>query len=93
MEGQKVFKDLSSNNPNFVKVLSNDNIISGGRKWLKEVQHIICKSFKKIRLAKTKPPLKKETRELFTRRETIKKRLTNCMPMDEEEYNKIKAEL
>ena len=93
MEGQKVFKQLSSNNPNFIKVLSNDNISSGGRKWLKEVQHIICKSFKKIRLSRTKPPLKKETQELFTKREKIKKRMANCLNRDTEEYNAIKAEL
>ena len=70
-----MFNELSSNNLNLENFLKTDDIYSGGRKWLKELQHIISKSFKKIRISKTKPPLKKETSVLFRRRENIKSRM------------------
>ena len=66
LEGQKLFKELTTNNPKLVDYLSKCNIYSGGRKWLKELQHIIGKSFKKIRIKKSKPPLPGKSYELFT---------------------------
>ena len=92
-EGQKMFRDLSSNNPNLLQILSKDNICSAGRKWLKEVHHMICMSFKKIRISNIKTPLQKETRDLFTRSENIKSKLSKLKQNQSEEGEKLRAEL
>ena len=92
-EGQKMFNELSSNNLNLENFLKTDDIYSGGRKWLKELQHIISKSFKKIRISKTKPPLKKETSVLFRRRENIKSRMAGLERSNSAELEKVQSEL
>ena len=92
-EGLKTFKELTSNNSNLVKVLSNHNIYTGGRKWLKEIQHIICKSFRKIRIRKSKPPLNKKTCQLFNQRECIKSEMARVGKSDSDKKDKLLADL
>ena len=92
-EGQEKFKDLTSNNQNLIKCLTNRNVYTGGRKWLKEIQHMLCLSFKKIRISKSKPPLKKETSDLFNRRELLKERIAKMDNLDENDKNKLVTEL
>ena len=51
---QEFFTENSSFNSNLLKVLKDKDIYRGGAKWMKEVQHLISKSFKKIRITKVK---------------------------------------
>ena len=89
LENQKKFKELTSNRPNLIKMLSkSDNIYSGGRKWMKEVKHILSLCFKKIRISQSKPPLKQETRELFNKREIIKSKIASAKNGNCEKYTK-----
>ena len=83
LEGQKLFKELTTNNPNLVKILSNCNIYAGGRKWLKELKHVLSLCFKKIRISKFKRPLNTKTRELFTKRENIKSKMSRLLNSDD----------
>ena len=47
---QKAFSENSNNHPQLLNVLQNKDTYKGGAKWIKEVKHLISKSFKKIRL-------------------------------------------
>ena len=69
---QEFFTENSSFNSNLLKVLIDKDIYRGGAKWMKEVQHLISKSFKKIRLTKSKVNLKSNLNELFANREKRK---------------------
>jgi exonuclease III len=59
IECQQIFKANTSNNPRLFEVIQNQDIIKGGAKWIKEVNHEISKSFKKIRVSNVKVKLRK----------------------------------
>ena len=61
--------------------------------YWRKVQQMLSMSFKKIRIAKFKPPLKKDTRELFSLRENIKGRMNILKPADLDDYNNLRTEL
>ena len=68
----KNFTENTSNNKTFIEVLQNSDIVSGGAKWIKELKHIITKSFKKIRIGNGKEKPSNELVELFGEREKLK---------------------
>ena len=49
--------------------------------------------FKKIRISNIKTPLQKETRDLFTRSENIKSKLSKLKQNQSEEGEKLRAEI
>ena len=78
-ECQKVFTENTANNKRLIEALKNNNILSGGSKWLKELKHIDAKSFKKIRLTQGREKPCKELSDLFQQRENVKQMITNLI--------------
>ena len=52
VECQKIFQENTSNNFRLLEAVQKSDIRQGGAKWLKEVKHVISKSFKKIKSIK-----------------------------------------
>ena len=75
-ENQKIFYENTINNQRFYEALSGHDIITGGKKWIKEVQHIISKSFKKVRISPGNPKLNPKLNELFQKREKLQLEIT-----------------
>ena len=88
-ECQQIFSENTSNHPKLLDALRNKDIFKGGAKWIKEVQHLITKSFKKIRISNTQgKKLDKKTSNLFSKRETLKKRISKTLDEEKkEEFN------
>ena len=76
-ECQKEFLQNTSNNKNLIEVLKNQDIVKSGRKWLKELNHEIAKSFNKIRISKKAEKLDNNMRSLFLMREKLKLKISN----------------
>ena len=71
-----------------IDVINNENIITGGAKWIKELKHNVAKSFKKIRVSKTKEKPSRELQELFVEREYMKRNIKDIKNrINEEEYS------
>ena len=82
-EGQKIFKHNTSNNQNLIDVLRNQDIGKSGKKWLKELQHEIAKSFKRIRISNKIEKMDKNESELFIAREKFKGKIANTKCKEE----------
>ena len=72
----KNFTENTSDNKTFIEVLQNSDIISCGAKWIKELKHIITKSFKRIRVGNGKEKPSNELVELFEERENLKQTIS-----------------
>ena len=94
-ECQQIFSENTSNHPKLLDALRNKDIFKGGAKWIKEVQHLITKSFKKIRISNTQgKKLDKKTSNLFSKRETLKKRISKTLDEEKkEEFNLMLKEV
>ena len=46
--GIQAFTENTSQCVGLIESIKSENIVSGGAKWIKEVKHQICKSFKKV---------------------------------------------
>ena len=86
------FRMNTSENAKFAKVLQTENIARGGYLWLKELKHVISKSFKKIRISSSKAKLPQEYKILFEEREQLKSLLSKSM-MSVNESTKIRDDI
>ena len=94
IECQEEFTKNTSNNEKLIDVINNENIITGGAKWIKELKHNVAKSFKKIRVSKTKEKPSRELHELFVEREYLKRNIKNIKNrINEEEYSQSNKKL
>ena len=57
LENQLTFQENTTNNKMFCEALLGRNVLTGGKKWLKEVQHVSSNSFQKIRISTGKVKL------------------------------------
>jgi hypothetical protein len=73
-ECQRIFSKNTSKHPNFLDALRNKDIFKGGAKWIKEVQHLISKSFKKIRISNTQGQKLDKKKVIYSAKEKQKKK-------------------
>ena len=91
-ECQQIFQTNTSNHPKLFQVLENCDIVKGGAKWIKEINHEISKSFKKIRISHGKVKVDKSLNDLFIKREKLKIRESKSF-LNKEELDMINSEL
>ena len=54
-QSQQAFKEYNTQNPRLINSLvDSDDIVSGGKKWFKELQDSIFRNFKKIRFSENR---------------------------------------
>ena len=70
--GLDAFRENTSHCSNLTKLVQTENIVSGGAQWIKEVNHQISKSFKKIRISTNRKKPSTKVTSLLQKRESIK---------------------
>ena len=91
--GIQAFTENTSHCVGLIESIKSENIVSGGAKWIKEVKHQICKSFKKVRVSTNQKKPNSKVGLLLRKRETIKQILTsnNDMTVKKDLEEKLKA--
>ena len=90
-DGQKVFKQMTSGTT-LTSIFENSNVADPMKKWHKEVQNIIHRSFKKIKIKGPKPPNKEVMKAMKKKTKIIQKieefdaKKSPTQPMCESEY-------
>ena len=90
---QKIFNENTSNNPKLIKILQNANIYTAGAKWIKEVNHLVAISFKKIRISNIKPKPNMNIVNLLKMREKFKLTLSKLNNDDEKTISEVRQKL
>ena len=75
-EGLSQFSELTSNCPKLIDVsLNSSNFLKDAEKWLKEIENIKHKSFKKIRITGKAKPQNEELETLFKSKQELRDKL------------------
>ena len=82
---QKLFKENTSNDKNLIQVLKDQDISKAGGKWMKQVKHLISKSFKKVRVSNKCEKLDKTKSDLFCSRVKMKSVCANSSSLNKDE--------
>ena len=53
-KAQEEFFKITNENQELIKCLENQNVVKGGKNWIKRLKNIIQKSFRKIRIKERK---------------------------------------
>ena len=73
---QNIFNENTSSNPRLIEVLQNSNIFKDGAKWIKQLNHLIAISFKKIRMSNSTPKMDRKIMALLKQREHLKSKIS-----------------
>ena len=83
-ESLQVFKENTMVNDAFIKALEANKANRGGYLWLKELKHVISKSFKRIKISNKKETLPCQLKILFQEREKLRSSLTSYTATNDE---------